>query len=169
MPRSFFSRLTRSAVICLIAFSFGCGGSDKGTTVKGSVTYDGKPVEKGYIIFHSKEGKGDRSVGGAISGGKFTVKNVPLGKCRVEVTATPASSGEVVSMDEAVKIAKQKKGETKGETKKDPDEIASHAEGNNKDHDIAAGTELNLTLKPPTGPAPAPAVRVDNPGQSKKQ
>ncbi len=148
MPRFHFSQLTQSAIVFLVAFSSGCSGSGDGVTVRGSVTYDGKPVEKGYINFHPKDGKG-HPTGGEIDGGKFTVKNVPLGKCRVEVISTPPTQGPM-SMEESIKNAKQKKEPSK-------DEISANAEGNNQTHDIAAGTELNLTIRPSSSPGPTPA------------
>ncbi|QJX00832.1 hypothetical protein [Frigoriglobus tundricola] len=154
MSRSVFSQLIQSVIALLIAFCSGCGGGGDGVTVRGSVTYDGKPVEKGYINFHSKDGKG-RSVSGEIDGGKFSVKNVPTGKCRVEVVSTPPSQGPM-SMEESVNNAKQKKSEPA------KDEVPANAEGNNQVHDIASGTELNLALRPSSSPGPTPSKPASN-------
>ena len=126
----------------LLAFLAGCGGDGDGATVQGSVTFDGQPVEKGYINFFPADGKG-RPAGGEINGGKFTVKGVTVGKNRVEVTAAPPGPVHD-NMGDAIKAAKAKKGPA-------PDAIAPNAEGNGQVHDVAAGTELNLTLRPRAG------------------
>jgi hypothetical protein len=69
----------------------GCGPSGPKTyEVTGTVTYDGKPVEKGEIIFHATDGKGSADVGQIVDG-KYTLQATD-GPKRVEITATRESS-----------------------------------------------------------------------------
>jgi hypothetical protein len=60
----------------------GCGNS---STVSGTVTYNGEPVEDGYIAF-LLDGSGESS-GGPISHGKYKVSVRP-GKYHVQVNAS---------------------------------------------------------------------------------
>lgn len=69
-------------MLCLL----GCGPKGPATyPVSGTVTFDGKPVSNGDIIFVPE----DRSLGPdavRIEGGKFSTR-VKAGKCRVEISA----------------------------------------------------------------------------------
>lgn len=69
-------------MLCL----FGCGPKAPPTyPVSGTVTFDGKPVDIGDIIFVPE----NRALGpdsGKINGGKFTTRT-KAGKCRVEISA----------------------------------------------------------------------------------
>lgn len=69
----------------------GCGGGDRPVPVKGTVTYRGKPLEQGDILFYPE---GGRPASGKIVAGQITdvttfVHNdgVLPGKCRVAVQA----------------------------------------------------------------------------------
>ena len=53
----------------------GCGSSL--ATVSGTVTYDGKPVEDGYITFTPADGKG-KDGGGPIKNGHYRVTELPI-------------------------------------------------------------------------------------------
>jgi hypothetical protein len=53
-----------------MACLLGCGGG--GVSVKGEVTFDGKPVDEGSISFESADGKGP-SMGGRIEAGRYEV------------------------------------------------------------------------------------------------
>jgi hypothetical protein len=121
-------------VCCAVALlaAPGCGGS--GTKVTGTVTYNGQPVEDGYITFYPSDGKA-APAGGDVKGGKFTVYNVAVGNNRVEVASRnkPIEGGSSESKNVAQGNA-----------------ILSAAEGNNQVHDIKDGMELKLDLK--TGP-----------------
>ena len=64
----------------------GCGGGDGKGEVTGTITFEGKPVEKGAITFRSADGKGGVE-GGFIVNGKYTVK-APLGPNKVEINGT---------------------------------------------------------------------------------
>jgi hypothetical protein len=78
-------------VVSIMLLTAGCSGASKQyqtAKVSGTVTIDKKPVEKGTINFLS-EGTGPRGEDSAdIVGGKFTAKQVPLGKVRIFIIAT---------------------------------------------------------------------------------
>jgi hypothetical protein len=68
----------------------GCGGKS-GATVSGSVSYKGKPVTSGEVVFLSPDGKA--SVRAAIGpDGTYTAKNVPVGPAKLAVD-NPAPAG----------------------------------------------------------------------------
>jgi hypothetical protein len=143
MRNIIFVRPILVALALVFTLAAGCGGGD-GVTVSGSVTYDGNPVEKGYINFYPSDGKG-RPAGGEIIAGKYTVKNVAPGKNRVEVTATPQTQVSD-SMGEPVKDSKGKIKKEQPPKEPTKDTIAANAEGNNQTHEIASGAELNLVI-----------------------
>ena len=133
MSRYQFLRGVIPAFAFFLTGLLGCGG--QGSTVSGTVTYNGKPVEKGNISFAPADGKGT-PVGGEIKGGRYSVSNVTPGKCKVLVSSYVAAGSD--SMGDAVKNKT---------TKLPSDAIAPNDEGNGKTHDIGSGsTELNLTL-----------------------
>jgi len=89
-------------------FLSGCSGGKK-TEVSGTVTLaDGKPLPSGKIRFIPTEKKG-KTVDGDIEDGKFTVKNVPLGECRVSINTEHLNVDDQIKTTEAT-IASQGKG-----------------------------------------------------------
>lgn len=77
--------------ILLLLGGMGCGGDSKEFRVTGNVTFDGKPVPKGFITFEPDASKGNTGPGGGaeirsgsfattrgkgISGGAYVVKIV---------------------------------------------------------------------------------------------
>jgi hypothetical protein len=82
-----------SACVCLALLAVGAGCSDDDglarVVVSGSVTYDGKPVEKGQIRFVPQQGTSGPVTIDPIDGGRYTTTNtggVPVGLHRVEIT-----------------------------------------------------------------------------------
>lgn len=70
--------------VCCVAF-VGCQKSDGLTPVKGTVTFDGAPVEKGTINFAPKGGPGT-ATGAPIVDGKYEARVSP-GKMAVTIYA----------------------------------------------------------------------------------
>lgn len=72
-----------------LALVTGCGGSERPVPVKGTVTYKGKPLERGEILFYPENGRpaSGKIVAGQITGvTTFTHDDGVLpGKCRVAV------------------------------------------------------------------------------------
>ena len=60
----------------------GCGGSGL-VDVRGKVTYDGQPVQRGTIAFFPSDGKGPTTAA-LITNGRYMLK-VPLGRKRVKI------------------------------------------------------------------------------------
>jgi len=73
--------------LCGSATVLGCGASGPTTyEVTGRVTFDGKPVTDGEIIFRAAEGS-ERSWAGPIVDGRYTMQST-AGKKRVEISAS---------------------------------------------------------------------------------
>lgn len=71
------SRFVSGAFV--FVFLCGCSGGDKAAPtvqIKGKVTLDGAPLEKGNIVFEPKDGQGS-SAGGAIQNGEYTADVQP--------------------------------------------------------------------------------------------
>lgn len=90
MPFRYFN-----SVVCIIVlFAFflllsGCGGvsdAPETATVKGTVTFDGKPLPEGSIVFDPADGNGGSSAGG-IKDGKFEFQS-QFGPKRVLISAS---------------------------------------------------------------------------------
>jgi hypothetical protein len=74
----------------------GCGGSNL-ATVQGNVTFDGKPVEQGLIVFEPADGAGPVA-GGTIQNGKYRLASeggVVPGKMIVRISAVRATGRKV--------------------------------------------------------------------------
>jgi hypothetical protein len=73
-----------------LAWSAGCGdASPEHAVVHGRVTYRGKPIEQGKIVFHPLAPSTARPAGGEIINGQYAIReNGPvIGKHRVEIQA----------------------------------------------------------------------------------
>ncbi len=90
-------------LICLIAPAVGCGSA--GSSVQGTVSYQGTPIEKGMVTFTPVEGKGS-VVGCNIENGKFSATGVTPGKNVLTVVA-PTDLEEQLSTDAARKKIKE--------------------------------------------------------------
>ncbi len=86
--------------LCLLSVAFaaallsGCGGSGR-TAVEGTVTLDGKPLQKGRIRFCPRPGTASPSAGAKISEGHFSLaseEGLLPGEFHVEITATRPGS-----------------------------------------------------------------------------
>jgi hypothetical protein len=78
----------RMAGLVVLVFVAGCGRTGPPTaTLEGSVTLDGKPLEKGTISFVSQEKTGG-SATAEIVAGPYRAEHVPRGKVLVYLHAT---------------------------------------------------------------------------------
>jgi hypothetical protein len=70
----------------------GCGRRDPPTThLKGRITLDGQPVKEGNVSFIPLEANHGRGTTAVIAEGRYSARNVPLGKVRVHFNATKAT------------------------------------------------------------------------------
>lgn len=69
----------------LLAVAGGCGGGSRSVPVEGRVTFDGRPIEEGTILFRSPSGP-VMPASGPIEDGRYTVLVTPGPKI-VEVMA----------------------------------------------------------------------------------
>src|SRR5436190_1784107 len=92
----------------LLPAALGCGGV---ANVSGSVSYDGKAVERGKIRFVPVDDKGDVDAKSDIIGvdivrGKYAAKNVPMGKRKVAIDAHDLAGG-AGKVEDAKTLTKQ--------------------------------------------------------------
>ncbi len=87
-------RLGRSLAVGLALLLAGCNSRG---TVSGTVTYQGKPVPSGNVLFVPEHGP---TVSAVIDDGKYTAEKVPAGPAKVAVTSAgvEVSSGFVKQM-----------------------------------------------------------------------
>jgi hypothetical protein len=130
--------------LSLLVAAFGC--QQDGTTIDGTVTFNGQPVERGSIRFVSTD-KAGPTFGAVIRNGKFTVEKATPGEKIVTIHAlkqnsVPTSSEEVRQMSEQAQ---------QDENYVDPAVlIPPNADGNNQTIQIAEGAQsLEFHLKSP--------------------
>jgi hypothetical protein len=76
------------AALCLLV---GCTGSSGQQAIEGTVTLDGKPMEKGQVTFVPQGDTKGPTAGAEVVGGKFAIPAAGgtfAGKFRVEITAS---------------------------------------------------------------------------------
>jgi hypothetical protein len=129
-------------VLASSGFVTGCGGSDVGA-LSGAVTYNGEPVEDGYITF-SPTSSGNSS-GAKVVNGQYVAENDQVGEFKVLVTGNRL--GQVPkTREEAERLAKAQA----GKPPLSPNYIPEDAEGNNQTVEITGGEQtLDFAL---TGP-----------------
>jgi hypothetical protein len=86
-------------IICLLLCHIGCSNDGLNrASVKGTVTLDGKPLEKGTIGWYPLNSEGP-TVGGDITNGKYklTKKSGPaVGEYRIEISGSQVPTGKKV-------------------------------------------------------------------------
>ena len=92
--------------LCLLAIALasalfsGCGDRSGRQAIEGTVSLDGKPLEKGQISFRPQQGTASPSAGGKITSGKFSIapeRGLLPGKFRVEITASRPTGEKAVA------------------------------------------------------------------------
>jgi len=110
LTRGVFAVLTASVILVITS----CGGTDDGLgrrfPVSGTVTYNGKPLEKGSISFIPDDPKGV-GASGAIENGSYTMSTggnsdgARAGKYKVTITAKEDSSAKAKADFEKARAA----------------------------------------------------------------
>lgn len=136
---------TCSALLC-----YGCLGLMIGcqqqTTLEGTVTFNGEPVEDGAITLQPAGGVGPVE-GGMISAGRYFIKSATPGEKVAVITGI--SQGRVVtSREEAQQILEQAQAEGRRPFESVMlDEIPAAAEGNSQTIQVEPGPqELHFTI-----------------------
>jgi hypothetical protein len=86
---------TGGVLLLLLMAASGCG--ERAGSVEGTVTFQGKPLSSGSIVFYADD---DQNDSGHIADGKYTVGRVPVGDVKVVVMSFPVG--------EATKLPKGK-------------------------------------------------------------
>ncbi len=106
-------------------------GESKTATVKGTVTFDGKPIESGSINFFPVDGAKGGTAGGIIKNGKYSCPDVPIGNMRVQIGGV-------------LKVIGKKKAYDTPESK----EVPIYEETIPRKYSNAQETELEFDVKP---------------------
>ena len=135
------------ALAACAALPCGCGPS--GARVSGDVSYEGQPVEEGYISFTPADGQG-RDAGAPVRNGRYAVAELPPGPKVVKVVAT-RKVNFASSSEEMMRRAAEARRAGNHDGLVDPaDLIPDNAGGNNARVEIPAGTSTrDFHLKKP--------------------
>jgi hypothetical protein len=126
-------------VLLAAIISAGCA-KNQNPTVTGSVTYNGQPVESGYVSF-SPTASGT-SVGAKIVDGKYTAEKAHPGQFRVLVQATSGTPAP------KTRVEAEKRAASRAAAR--PNYIPENAEGNGQTVEIKAGEQtIDIALKGP--------------------
>jgi hypothetical protein len=140
------SKASFVALLCVVAA--GCGGST--TSVSGKVTYNGEPVEQGFVSFRPADGMG-QVFSASIVDGEYDAPDAVPGSRVVSIHGTKAVK-VALSSEESAKIAAERAAAGQGglHMTEAADYIPDDAEGNNQTHEISTGEQtLNFDLKGP--------------------
>jgi hypothetical protein len=125
-------RITGISLCLAVVFSTGCGKET--TSVSGEVTYNGVPIEIGYLSL-SPVGKG-RSVAAPINQGSYKIPDAQPGK--YTAVATGSRKINYYSRSDDAYANAPKSG---GHISEAADYIAPDAEGNSREIEIVAGDQ----------------------------
>jgi hypothetical protein len=133
----------------LLAGAVGCQRST--CTVSGSVSYNGKPIERGAITFTPSDGSGP-SFGGMIENGRYEIPQAYPGKRTVRITGVD-DSGTLENVGSAesreAMLAQAKEAGFTG-TLRPADFVPVNAVGNMQEVVIEQGGQtIDFELKPP--------------------
>ena|SRR5437762_3699055 len=128
----------------LAVLLLGSGCSTSVSSVNGTVTYEGQPIQQGEITFTPADGVGP-VVGSPISAGTFTVSSIAPGKKVVQISDLPTLEF-AKSTEELAKAAQQ----GARPAAPPPNLMPANAAGNGATIEIKAGNQtLNFDLKKP--------------------
>jgi hypothetical protein len=85
--KSLMPRFALVFIVSIAVISAGCFSNSNGT-VSGKVTFNGKPLDKGQVMF-SPTGATGGTAGGEIVAGKYEVADITPASYQVTVAATP--------------------------------------------------------------------------------
>src|SRR2546421_11653224 len=94
--------LAVTSLLAVTALLSGCGSPP--ATVSGEVSYEGQPVDKGYISFTPSDGQG-KDAGAPIANGRYKVADLPAGRKLVNIIAIKKVNFASTSAEMAKKAA----------------------------------------------------------------
>lgn len=137
--------MNRALLVCFGLTVLALAGCEKKTSISGTVTYNSKPIENGYISFSPK--KGGNTVAGQITDGKYAIPKATPGQFTAVVVGRKKINHYSTSAEAYAHADKN------AHVSEAADYIAQEASGNNKDVDVSAGEQtFDFAI---TGP-PAP-------------
>jgi hypothetical protein len=83
--------MKRTFVVFVVGVTLLAAGCGSKATITGTVTYQGKPIPQGYIVFYPDSGA--RPVNAPIIDGKYTAEQVPTGPAKVSITSLYMEGG----------------------------------------------------------------------------
>lgn len=120
-------------------------GCEKKTSISGTVTYNSKPVENGYISFSPK--KSGHTIAGQITDGKYSIPEATPGQFTAVVVGRKKINHYSTSAEAYANADKN------AHVSEAADYIAQEAVGNNKDVDVSAGEQkVDFAITGPAGP-----------------
>jgi len=140
------ARFLVAIAAALLPLAAGCG--KPAGSIRGSVSYDGRPVARGAITFFPEDGKGPDG-GGAIADGRYEAVDLMPGKKRVQIVGVKAVNfgRRAEYMNPAAK-GTWPKADATGIIER-ADVIAPNAEGNNVVIEVVAGSQVHdFELRP---------------------
>lgn len=121
-------------------------------TIAGAVTYEGQPVDDGYITFTPADGKG-KDAGGPIAKGRYSIAGLPPGPKVVKVIAVKKVNFASTSEEMRQKAAEARKAGNHDGLVDPADTIPDNAEGNNATVEVKPGEQTHdMALRKPTRP-----------------
>lgn len=146
------SRAPGSLLVLLTFFLPACNSNL--SSVGGEATYEGQPIEKGWINFLPVDGKG-RDGGGPITAGRYEVSGLLPGQKLVQITAVKRVPFARTS-EEMARRAQEERSRGHNTGLIDPaDIIPPDAEGNNTTVELKPGAQtLDFSLRKPTEKGP---------------
>lgn len=91
----------------LLVLSIGCGSSDERANVKGKVTFAGKPLTAGTVMFYGEDNRtGSTSID---TEGNYEITDAPLGEVQITVTVPKLPPGGMRTMMPGPRMKKDQK------------------------------------------------------------
>jgi hypothetical protein len=133
----------------LLCFALAAIGCSDGASVSGDVTYEGKPVKKGYISFIPADGQGP-TVAAPISDGHFSVSNVRPGPKIVKIEAADNAGPSIHSTEDMKKMSEEMKDKVGPTGIISTETVPADAIGNNATFEVKSGSNTqDFPLKKP--------------------
>jgi hypothetical protein len=138
--------MLRELPICVGTMLLAFAGCEKKTSIDGTVTYNSKPVENGYISFSPKNS--GSTIAGQITDGKYSIPEAKPGTYTAVIVGRKKINHYSSSAEAYANASKN------AHVSEAADYIAQEASGNNKDVDVSAGAQsLDFVITGPSVPA----------------